>query len=538
MVLLISMRPLAAQTKTERGKITYLSGESCFSDVGKDKGAAIGDTLFSESRKPILVIQSISRKSSFCAPIQPVQKIETGMTVLFYPKIAVVEKKITVSSRKDTITHSDPRIFWSGVVLTKSDSSQRPEIPFNRPAVRKTNQLVGRIAFQSIAMKDQVTPFNNYGQGGGVLNFHIYRIQDSPYEISANMLFRKTYAHRTLPSNQYPLRIYEISVAYNNPASPYRYAVGRIFSPEINGVGNFDGGLLSYQASSKWSMGAFGGTQPNYLNSKPDLKNEKMGFYARYENGTSPERRWTSTVAFAGQYVHGKIDREYIYLQQDAAIGPRLYMYANSEIGINRSNSSTRKHTVELSNVYVLGRYKPVTPLTISLSYDARINVFLIQTYRAIPDSLFDDALRQGIRGDVNWRALKQLTLSASSSVRTRAGDPNKTYLHSAGVYYFNLLQSGTNIAYNLFYAATTFTKAISSSYGLSRQFADLYLTGTFRTYDYTYTNRNPKYHRNSITVDASYALGRKIYVTGEYERSAGKDEKSDRFFMELTYRF
>ncbi|MBL7995930.1 hypothetical protein JNM05_11225 [bacterium] len=91
---------------------------------------------------------------------------------------------------------------------------------------------------------------------------------------------------------------------------------------------------------------------------------------------------------------------------------------------------------------------------------------------------------------------------------------------------------------YRFFYTSTTNTKAYSSSYGISRQFSDLYLTATYRTYHYRYTFQNSQYSRSSITIDGSYALTRKLFTSFEYGYSTGQYEKADRFFIELSYRF
>ncbi|MBL7959802.1 hypothetical protein JNL27_06130 [bacterium] len=391
---------------------------------------------------------------------------------------------------------------------------------------------------QGYVSHDRLNPDYSYQQPGGLINLDVNRIQGSYYNFSSNIRFRKTYSTRPTRANNYPVRVYELAVEYNNPSHPFRYSAGRIFAPVINGVGNFDGVFLGYKLSNQWEVGTFGGTQPNNLNSKPDLTNSKIGIYANYKKILSPAWRWNTTLAFSGQYYNNKIDREYFYFQNDATLGQKIYFYQNSEIGINRSRLSNRKRKIELSNFYIMGHYAPVPSVGLSASYDSRVNVFMIQTYRAIPDSLFDDALLQGFRGDISWRATRQITLSAGSSIRTRAGDPHKTYLNSAGLYYYNLLKSQLNLNYRFFYTSTPTTKAYSSSYGISRQFSNLYLTTTYRTYHYRYIFQNSQYSRSSITMDGSYALTRKLFTSFEYEYSTGQYEKADRFFAELSYRF
>lgn len=540
--LICGISEIYGQRAIADGKITYIAENSCYTDIGKDKGASKGDTLFTKDRgHALLIIQSISRKSSYCSVINTSSRIRLGEELIAYVDEPSLTSKPVLTTR-DTLRKAptDLKALWAGTILQVSvdnDSSER-SARTTRPVNRPPNQLSGRIALQSFFSRDMKNSDYNYAQPGGVINLDLNRIQGSHYNMSSNIRFRKMFSSTPSRSTDYPIRVYELSIEYNNPAVPYRYSAGRIFAPVINGVGNFDGVFFGYKLTHEWELGTFGGTQPNNLNSKPDMTNSKVGIYANFKRVFAPAWRWNTTLAFSGQYVNRKIDREYIYVQNDISLGKKINFYQNSEIGINRSDLSNRKNKIEISNLYIMGHYTPLQAVSLTASYDARVNVYLIQTYRSIPDSLFDDALLQGFRGDINWRTTRNLTLSASSSIRARAGDTHKTYLNSAGLNYYNLLRSQINVNYRYFLTSAQYTKANSSSLGLSRQFSNLYLSTTFRTYYYKFIYQHSQYRRNSITLDGSLALTRKLYSSFEYEYSTSKVEKADRFFIELSYRF
>ncbi len=538
-MIALTASAVSAQKRTVEGRVTYVAEQSYYTDIGKDKGAVRGDTLYSnDPRRPLLIIQSISRKSSYCIPVNKSIKINVGQPVV--AEVVVREAPASGVSTKDTTRNilSDPVALWSGVIVRADSSAVRgsANVQQRRTAGRRPNDLSGRIAFQSFFSRDMKNPDYNYVQPGVVINLDINRVQGSYYTISSNIRFRKTLSQ--FNSDEYPMRVYELAVEYSNPSVPYRYSAGRIFAPVINGVGNFDGAFFAYRMSNEWEVGTFGGTQPDNVSSKPDMTQSKFGFFANYKKEFSASWRVNSTLAFSGQYVHNKIDREYLYIQNDASLGPKFYVYQNSEIGINRSRLSHRKKSVEISNLYVMGHYEPIPAVRLSASYDARVNVFLIQTYRSIPDSLFDDALLQGYRGDVSWRATKFLTFSASTSIRTKEGDRHRTYLNSAGCYYYNILRSQVSLNYRYFYTSTQYTKANSSSIGVSRQFSPVYLSATFRTYSYRFIIQDSRFRRYSCTLDGNLAISRRLYASFEYEYSISKVEKADRFFVELSYRF
>lgn len=538
---LISSQVIFGQITSIGGKITYITENSCYTDIGKDKGASKGDTLYTKDRHtPLLIVQSISRKSSYCTIVNPSSRIQLGEELIAYIKIPPL-MTIDTLTKKDSLKEvTDLKSLWTGTIsrISTDNDSTGLQSRKTRSLNLQPNQLSGRIAFQSFFSRDMKNSDYNYAQPGGLINLDINCIQGSHYNMSSNIRYRKIFSSTPTRGNDYPLRVYELSIEYNNPAVPYRYSAGRIFAPVINGVGNFDGFFFGYRLTHDWELGSFGGTQPNNLNSKPDMTNSKVGFYVNYKKEYASAWRWNTTLAFSGQYVNRKIDREYFYVQNDVSLGSKISLYQNSEIGINRSDLSNRRNKLEISNLYIMGHYRPLQTVSLSASYDARVNVFLIQTHRSIPDSLFDDALLQGFRGDINWRTTRYLTLSASTSIRTRAGEKNKTYMNSAGLNYYNLLRTQINFNYRYFLTSTQYTKANSSSLGLSRQFSNLYVSTTFRTYYYKFTYQDSQYRRNSITLDGSLALTRKLYSSFEYEYSSSNVEKADRFFIELSYRF
>lgn len=540
-ILLLAVRDVYGQDGT--GKITYVAADAIYTDIGTLKGAVVGDSLrlAAKPAQPILVIRSISRKSSLVASFDSNFKAAVGMDLLFHPSVVRTDSiRITTGDSAKT-ARSDLQALWSGAIAKHNQTALDnlgSQSESSRSVSKDRNLLVGRVGLQFFSSSDRKNSDYNYYQPGMVVNLDYNRIQGSHYSVSTNTHIRKTYSNRDLRSANYPLRIYELSLKYQNDAVPYSYQVGRVSSPVINGIGYFDGALYAHKLQSHVTVGGFVGTEPDYRKSTPQTSTSKVGIYANYKHEFSNETRTNSTLAFSGQYVHGKIDREFFYLQNDATYGSLLYLYQNAEVGINRSGQSRRASQLELSNIYLMARIRPIRTLSMTGSYDARKNVFLIQTYRTIPDSLFDDAFRQGLRGEVSWRATKQLTLSVSSSVRTRAGDSQNTWLHSAGMYYYNFLQTQLNLNFRYFTTTTPYTSAHSFSYGVSRQWGRLYASSSLRTYTYELRGRSESYDRRSVSADVSYEISRRLFTTAQYEYSTGRDEQADRFFLEISYRF
>ncbi len=529
-----------AQQSWIQGKVTYLAGPSVYTDIGRDAGAEQGDTLFSEKKKAVLIIQAISRRSSVAFTLDTTWKAAVGTKLLAHKHVRPVTETRDSLKTVDSIgaTTQDVSSLWTGVIT--GANIQRSAVldtgsSLSRPS--QVNRVYGRVALQWYTSRDRENSQYNYHEPGGVINLSARRIQGSHFNLNTNVHVRKTYSDRTLRAANYPVRVYEMSLQYANEAVPYGYSVGRVSAPIINGIGYFDGAIYRHRVHPAWTLGGFAGSEPDYRKSPPQPSHTKVGFYAHYQQSAGVSRI-ASSVAFAGQYISGNIDREFVYLQNDLTLSPALSFYQNAEIGINRSDQARSSRSIELSNIYVMTRYRPIRTLTLTGSYDLRKNVFLIQTYKSIADTLFDDALRQGLRGEVNWRATRQLTLTVGSSVRTRKGDPKKTFLHSAGLHYNNVFRTQCNVSYRFSTTTTPYTDASSHAVGLSRQFGRLFSSAGFRTYRYQLAGRSTMYDRWSISFDGSLEVGRRVYASLLYEYSSGSDEKSDRVFMEMSYRF
>lgn len=526
------------------GKITYISSSAVYTTIGKDNFAVTGDTVYlkKETHFPAMVINAISRRSSACALLIPVNQIDTGMTVsvkIPRERLSLTIRPVVAADSANIKTTSGDSL-WLGVIeknnsLRKLESGTKENS--NRIIKPEENILSGRVAFQYMMIRDRNNPDYNYYQPGAVLHVSLNRIQGSYWNLNSHLRFRNTRTKSTRRYDDYPLRIYEMSLEYDNAASALYYTVGRVSSPVINGIGSFDGGYVHYRLNRRFKLGGFLGTEPDYMKSTPQTNTIKIGSFIHYEYCSECDRQFRSTLAFSGQYVKGNIDREYLYTQNDLSLGTRWFLYQNSEFGINRSSLSRRNQTIELSNIYIMARYNPVQAVSLNLSFDDRKNVYLLQTYKSIPDSLFDDASRLGIRSEVRWRATKQLTLSANSSVRTRNGDSRHTYLHSVGSSYYNVPKLRMNLDYRFFYTTTPYTSAYSHSMNLSRFFSRLQLALNLRSYHYQYRILKGSSDRYSVTFDCNYSWNSKLFSSFEYEYSFGKQDKTDRLFLEFSFR-
>ncbi|MCB0295568.1 MAG: hypothetical protein KDG51_10115, partial [Calditrichaeota bacterium] len=83
-----------------------------------------------------------------------------------------------------------------------------------------------------------------------------------------------------------------------------------------------------------------------------------------------------------------------------------------------------------LSNLFISGRYQVSQPLTLGLTFDNRQNYWTYEI-QSLADSLFDDALRTGLRANLSLRLPGNTNLFANGGFRKRESDKEATYSYT-----------------------------------------------------------------------------------------------------------
>jgi hypothetical protein len=342
-----------------------------------------------------------------------------------------------------------------------------------------------------------------------------------------------------VPQTEWRNRVYEASLTYDNPNSPFGFQAGRIIARDMGGVGYVDGAMLTHRVSGDWRWGLLAGTRPDWRTSDFQTDITKYGAFVAFERGDRADTKLEARAAAVGEYHGSTVSREFLHLRGGYHRGRRLDLYATAELDLNREWREDRTgETMSLSALYLRGRYRATEDVTVGLGYDTRKN-YLTYEARSIADSLFIDAARRGARADVDAKLPADLRLHADLGVRgVEDSDEDPTYHYSAELTARDV--AGTRIRVSLRVAGFSgpYATGTNPSLRLSRSFRGGHsLHASYGRYGYAIdggTSQLNQWLRTGFTAQ----LPARLYSSGEFQYDWGDDSEGLRLLGEVGYRF
>ncbi len=337
-------------------------------------------------------------------------------------------------------------------------------------------------------------------------------------------------------ANEWIHQIYELGLFHENEASKTEWAIGRVLSPYVRGVGYVDGGYLAHQIHSNFKIGFAGGAAPDMVSSEPNFDRRKFGLFGAFETGTYQTQRLAFTAAVSTEYDETTVSRDFLYFQGTYSKYQLLSLYQSVEIDFNRDwryDQTGERFT--FTNYYANANVNITKNASIFLSYDARKNIRYFETMDT-PDSLFNDDYHQGIRAGFNLRLMDRINFRGNAGIRFRDGLPDDNKFASATVRIARFPLPRHSMTLMMSIVETQFTTGyrpmMSYRFPVSRRVA-LNLTGS--GYIYKTGSRTTSYYY----ADAStyYSFARRYYLSATYRQYFDTRLKSIELRTELGIR-
>ena len=524
-ILAVIITVLPAFSLSLKTTVKYISQSTIYIDSGRINGIQQGDKgdIYHNSELIAKVeIIFVADNSASCRIVEQFDDIQVGDAAIL--EITEPEEVKIEEAPADTV------VIESVSPVIKSTERRS-----------KKSKISGRIGFQYYA-QNNLDQFNyDYQQPSVSLNFKISDIADSHHELSVRMRSRRNMVNAgstSITQSDWDNRLYEMSLRYNNPYSPISYSIGRQLSNQISGMGYIDGVMFSYKLRNNYSVGFFGGTQPDMQTSSIMTDETKGGIYATYEHRNDGHSSLNATVALAGQYVTGQIDEEFLYQQISYSLNNKLYIYQSSELSINRGWRKEASGTsYQLSNLLVNLQYNFSRSINANIGYDNRQNVYNYYN-RSTPDSLFDDAMREGYRAGVNFRLPMSLRLSTNANFRFQNDGTKPSEYLNAGINTANLFNTQTFASYRVATFNNQYSSGLQHSVSFSRYIIGQLNMGIhFGQNNYNYSAFNEKVVDNWVKVSGDYLFNRRFYSSAYIEFDRGSDFNSNRIFIDFGVR-
>jgi len=243
-----------------------------------------------------------------------------------------------------------------------------------------------------------------------------------------------------------------------------------------------------------------------------------------------------STLAFIEQKNNGKTDRRFAYFQHYNSLVKKLYFFASAELELYQNVYGVSQSDVNLTNLYLMLRYRVVKQLSFSLSYRSQSNMIYYETYKDYVEQLIDQATIQGFRFQVNYRPIKYLSIGAKVGYRDSKQDPRPTKNAYGYVSYSRIPWINASATVSATFLETSYISGRIYSLNLSRDLIPGKLYGgiSYRYVDYQYVNYEATLIQHVGDVNLTWRIIRKLSLSMAYEGVFESENKYNRLYINL----
>ena len=506
-------------------QVRYISAEHVYLTAGEKAGLTIGSTA-QVVREGLVVAELevvfVASYSASCKVISSTAEVVVGDEVVFEPVAAVLAQET------ETITRSRQR-------TTASAPPTLPHETAGGPQVR------GYLALQwdhSEQTEDGELQTNYFRLP--------FRVQVS--DLGHDLVFRARGSLRRIVRTGYRTqtsewewrhRIQEVALVREGRDLPWHLALGRIGGRYTAAAGPFDGFSFNRRVATGLRLGAFAGFAPEWGRLDFQDENQLRGLTLGWNHQSATGKVLDLRLAGVGRYRESEVSREYLAMTTTWRDGRRLSLLQAAEVDINRGwRKDAGENSLTLSSLALTGRWRASRSLNLNLGFDDRQ---MVRTWenRSLPDSLFQDAGRRGLRAGLSLRRGPGRTVSLWGSLRRddRTGQDVKSY--NARLYLPRLALWDIDLDASLRGFAGPYLDGWTPTLGVTKTTLTglrVRLEGGYFQYsaDMAQDSRTNTWAKLALNKN----LSRRWQVGADYRQDWGDDIVGRRWFLELRHRF
>jgi hypothetical protein len=341
------------------------------------------------------------------------------------------------------------------------------------------------------------------------------------------------------------LIVYDARLIYDDGSKPFSLAMGQMNLYETAGVGQLAGAVLGVKISPSWSLGGYGGLEPDIYALTYDLDYLKYGVFAQYR-GTNAR---SIAVSYNRLTYQGSSERGFLYGSGLVPVGNSAVVYGSAEYELGSGVSGADR----LSHLFLNARYSlsPAADVTGHYSSGRGLDYhqFLLEQSQN-PDRNSAELERfyytesYGVRFAYKpWRQLRLFIAQRESEQKDQAIRNHTTQL-GASTWDFG----GTGIGLYGSYDINRGDASESDSYrvSVSRAFGPVawtgYLSSTFNGLRFDAVTGRPEVvhvpDQRTISNDFVFDLTAGLAVSIEHDLFRRGEEHENSLFFRMMFRF
>lgn len=510
----------------DEGVVSYITSQNVYVKFKSTKAITVGDTLYVSSGGqliPALQVTNLSSISCVCIPISSI-KFKVNDSLISKQKSAIAKK---------------PEIENKEVVSTPIIVPPQTETESIEDEEKKNKQKInGRLSVASYSNFSN-TPGGNSQRMRYTFSINANNIGDSKFSAESYISFVHSNKNWDEIANDVfnGLKIYNLSLKYEPSESMVIY-LGRRINPNLSNVGAIDG-LQVEKRFNSITTGAFVGSRPDYMNYSFNFNLFQFGAYLGHsykdKNGNMQ-----STFAFVEQKNDWKTDRRFAYFQHYNSLLKNVYFFGTAELELYQKVHGVEQSKPNLTNLYLMLRYRVIKQLSFSLSYRAQSSMIYYETYKDYVEQLLDNETVRGFRFQVNYRPIKYMSVGAKVGYRSAKQDlrPTKNgygYLSYSRVPWLNV---GATVSITLL--ETSYLSGKVYSLRISRDLipGKLYGSTSYRYVDYEFVTYESTLKQQIGDINLTWRIMKKLSMSIAYEGIFETKNNYNRLYLNLIKRF
>lgn len=512
-----------AQSNLLEGEISYLSSQNIYVKFINTSGLNVGDTLFvkiENSLQPAVLIEFLSTTSAAGKPLNG-NKLNTG-TLLYGKKYSEIKPDISDAKIQPVV---DETIKEDPEIIDLIEESYKEEIK-------------GKFSVSTYSNLSNTNSID-YQRWRYTASFNGEHIANSPFSIESYLSFnyKSTDWAKVSENLGRAIKIYSLAAGYEINEK-MTLSFGRKINRKVSNIGAVDG-VQFESLFDKFSAGVIIGSRPNFYDYGYNVKLFEYGAYVSHSDTINNRLIQTSLAAFQ-QTNNFNTDRRFLYFQHNNSVIENIHLFLSTEIDLYKRDNKQEKSDFTFTGIYGSISYRPISELSVSVSYDSRKNVVYYETFKDYADSLLESARRQGIRVRTTIRPIKFLMLSANYGYRKSEDDINPSITFGASAAYTRVPFIDASMSINFNSLKTNYVDGNIYALRLSRDLIPgvVYSGLGFRIVDYEYLNSNSSLEQKTIMFDLGWRIMSEISLSFNYEGTFQDKISYGRFYINVTKRF
>ena len=414
--LLVSGGVQAQERSVSAVSVTYAGASEVYINSGRDQLVVPGDTIrIVHAGQAIgdVEVTSVSKRSSACRILRQSTPFRVGDDAVLMRAARVAARDTTDVVRLNLQPERLTSVAPSGATPPEDVVTGWLSLQYNFISAEDS-----RLNLSQPASSLRLDVANLLGTGTR-LSFNARSTYDAKAEYAM-------YGKRTGLDN----RLYEISLQRDPADEAFGFGLGRLTSQYVGTMGSFDGFQATYRRG-EWTAGVLGGAQVQDPTLSLDHAGTKGALFVNFRTEGDVFRRYDGTIAYGRQTLNGRLDRDFVSTQHALTLGRDWSLLGMSDVELGDFSGSGRTSTPVLSNALLLVNGRAADWLDVNADIDVTRGVYLFESMKAIPDSLFDRSIRRNLRAGATAHWTSSLTISLNASIGSRDGTPRGS--HSIG---------------------------------------------------------------------------------------------------------